>query len=455
MMVSAGKSLLLPSIRFSVRQWHLPRGRSSSTQTSPGKLPGPLYWILATARWPTVCPGWTSHLWQTGWRPQPGLKEDEHLTVKHLVFPREPYCFKIHKDAQYIPKSPTSDGFGDWKPPTTYQISHKMILDTEELARRSAIYASLADSMVASVIAELSPKDKHSKLLREKLAIIQEAQVAAVSSGFASGASHRSTCSRLSPTDASSSLHRRIRTRAKFTDATYVPWDNGRGPLYAFPPFKMVPQFLQKVAQSQGVQMILIAPLQETASWFPNFWTTNNQPLLTQDVTLSDEGIEIRYYRPSNLHAWSGEGPFLGGCWDDVKVPSRIITSSVWIALGEIRSLLHVKKMFRVRSHFSTYIMHLVRDGLLPLTIISHRASVASVLRHWEYDLAADPHIKLLIRAFQLKCPLQWRIMPKWDLQLILSALMSLPFVSEVDDQDSTSDDIIPPKWQNMKQCSC
>ena len=52
----------------------------------------------------------------------------------------------------------------------------------EELARRSAIYASLADSMVASVIEELSPKDERSKLLREKLAIIQEAQVSA---GFA------------------------------------------------------------------------------------------------------------------------------------------------------------------------------------------------------------------------------------------------------------------------------
>ena len=51
--------------------------------------------------------------------------------------------------------------------------------------------------------------------------------------------------------------------------------------------------------------------------------------------------------------------------------------------------------VFWVRSHhFSTYIMHLFRDGLLPLTIISHRTSVASVLRHWVYDPAADPHIK-------------------------------------------------------------
>ena len=60
-----------------------------------------------------------------------------------------------------------------------------MSLDTEELARRAAIYASLAVSMVASVIEELSLKDQRTKLLRENLAIIQEAQVSAVSAGFA------------------------------------------------------------------------------------------------------------------------------------------------------------------------------------------------------------------------------------------------------------------------------
>ena len=57
--------------------------------------------------------------------------------------------------------------------------------------------------------------------------------------------------------------------RAEFMDAMSVPWDNGRGLLYAFPPFKIVPQVLQKIAQSPGVKVILIAPLQETASWFP------------------------------------------------------------------------------------------------------------------------------------------------------------------------------------------
>ena len=91
----------------------------------------------------------------------------------------------MHRDAQYLPKPPADNGFSDSKAPSSYQISQCMCLDTEELARRSAIYASLADSMVASVIEEFSPKDQRSKLLREKLAIIQEAQVSAVSAGFA------------------------------------------------------------------------------------------------------------------------------------------------------------------------------------------------------------------------------------------------------------------------------
>ena len=132
-----------------------------------------------------------------------GLKEDEEVekttlsetlnttssTFKHLIvkqiFPREPYRLMIHRDAQYVPKLPGDSGFSDSKAPLSYQMSHRMCLDTEELARRSAIYASLADSMVASVIEELSPKDERMKFLRKKLAIIQEAQVSAASAGFA------------------------------------------------------------------------------------------------------------------------------------------------------------------------------------------------------------------------------------------------------------------------------
>ena len=108
--------------------------------------------------------------------------------------------------------------------------------------------------------------------------------------------------------------------------------------------------------------------------------------------------------------------------------------------------------VFRVRSHhFSTYLMHLFRDDLQPSTIISHRTSVASVLRHWVYDPAADPHIKLLVRAFRLERPVRRRIMPKWDLHLVLLSLMRPPFASQSEEDGESSDDVIPLKWRTLK----
>ena len=108
--------------------------------------------------------------------------------------------------------------------------------------------------------------------------------------------------------------------------------------------------------------------------------------------------------------------------------------------------------LFQGRSHhFSTYMMHLFRDGLLPSMIISHRTSVASVLCHWVYDPAADLHIKLLVRAFRLEHPVQRRIMPKWDLHLVLLSLLRPPFTSQSEEDGESSDDVIPLKWRTLK----
>ena len=71
--------------------------------------------------------------------------------------------------------------------------------------------------------------------------------------------------------------------------------------------------------------------------------------------------------------------------------------------------------VFRVRSHhFSTYMMNLFRDGYC---------------FQW-----FDNHTQY-----------------KRDLHLVLSALMSPPFVSEFGDQGEISDGIIPLKWQTME----
>ena len=148
------------------------------------------------------------------------------------------------------------------------------------------------------------------------------------------------------------------------------------------------------------------------------------------------------------------KGTFTGSCRYDVKIPTPVIATSVWITLGRFVHFCRTKwwQVFNVRSHhFSTYLMHLFRDGLLSSTTISHRASVASVLRHWKYDSAEDPHIKLLIRAFRRERPVQRRIMPKWDLHLVLSALISPPFTLEVNNRGRISDDVIDLRWRTMK----
>ena len=142
--------------------------------------------------------------------------------------------------------------------------------------------------------------------------------------------------------------------RAEWTDAMSMPWDNGRGLLYAFPPFKMVPQVLQKIAQSPGVKVILIAQLQPAASWFPELMNLSQedliplfvegQDLLTQDVwtgwlrlVTSDRQIYTRGNSPGHPE---GEGSFQGSCQHDFKVPSGIFTANVRIPLVKIRGVL-------------------------------------------------------------------------------------------------------------------
>ena len=236
--------------------------------------------------------------------------------------------------------------------------------------------------------------------------------------------------------------------------------------LYAFPSFKMVPQVLQKIAQSPGVEVILIAQLQPAASWFPELMDLSQedpiplfvegQDLLTQDVWTGDGVTEnVTSDRVETLQAilrakgHSREAAnMMSRCR---RESSQQVYESHW---SRFVAFCRTKRwqVFRVRSHhFSTYMMHLFREGLLPSTFISHRTSVASVLRHWVYDPAADPYIKLLVRAFRLERPVQRRIMPKWDLHLVL-LLLRPPFISQV---GKSSDDVIPLKWRTLNVCSC
>ena len=52
-------------------------------------------------------------------------------------------------------------------------------------------------------------------------------------------------------------------------------------------------------------------------------------------------------------------------------------------------------------------------------------------------------------QGFPAGTSVQRRIMPKWDLHLVLS-LLRPPFISQVEVQGKSSDDVIPLKWQTL-----
>ena len=289
-----------------------------------------------------------------------------------------------------------------------------------------------------------------------------------------------------------------------------VPWDHGRGLLFALPPFKMVPQVLQKKISGpqgrvHGRHVGALGPREGPPVCFPAIQDGPSSMVEDRSVTRSQgdsdrptatgsfmvSRVDGSVPRRSNPAVRRGSNTADSRRLDrrrgdrDLSLPAIKSTSvetlrAILRAKGHFREAAHMMSrslrdsslqvyeshwarfvsfcrskrwhVFRVRSHhFSTYLMHLFRDGLLPVMIISHRTFVASVLRHWVYDPTADPHIKLLIRAFRLEQRVQCRIMPKWDLHLVLSSLLRPPFASECDIQGESSDDVIPLKWRTMK----
>ena len=88
-------------------------------------------------------------------------------------------------------------------------------------------------------------------------------------------------------------------------------------------------------------------------------------------------------------------------------------------------------------------------DGYILSTIISHWTSIASVLQHWKYDPANYPGIRGMLYNFQLPQPVQWKMMPQWNLLFILSALLWPPFSNGA--VDRPSNDVIGQKWGMLR----
>ena len=202
--------------------------------------------------------------------------------------------------------------------------------------------------------------------------------------------------------------------RAEWTDAMSMPWDYGRDLLVRVPVIQDGPA---STAEDSSVT--------RSGGDFDRSTATGSimVPRVDGPIPRRSDSTVRRRSRPTDM--------------------SRIFTTSVF-----------GRETGCQKSSFQHLHDAPLRGGLLPSTLISHRTSVASMLRHWVYDPAADPYIKLLVRAFGLERPVQRRIMPKWDLYLVL-LLLRPPFISQVEVHGKSSDDVIPLKWRTLNVCSC
>ena len=67
---------------------------------------------------------------------------------------------------------------------TQYTMSSQNVLHTEELMRRVAIYSSIIDSLVASILEHI-PKEHRTKIVQEQVRILHKSSNKAVSAAVA------------------------------------------------------------------------------------------------------------------------------------------------------------------------------------------------------------------------------------------------------------------------------
>ena len=81
-------------------------------------------------------------------------------------------------------------------------------------------------------------------------------------------------------------------------------------------------------------------------------------------------------------------------------------------------------------TQLACYLTHLFDRGLAPATIQVHRAAISSVISSPAYNPSEDEVLRCLIKRFHRERPRLVRVVPDWDLSLVLTQLMKPPFVS-------------------------
>ena len=209
-----------------------------------------------------------------------------------------------------------------------------------------------------------------------------------------SGASHRSTCLRHSPTNDSSSLLRRIRTLGPSSRMPcQCPGTTGQreGPPVCIPAIQDGPSSAaedRSVARSQGDSDRSTAGGSFMVSGVDGSVTRRSHPTVRRGSTTADSRCRTDRWGDRDLSLPAIKSTHVETLWailmtkdhsrEAAHMMSRALRDSFQVYESHWARFVSFCRskcwhVFRVRSHhFSTYMMHLFRDGLLPSTIISH-----------------------------------------------------------------------------------
>ncbi|VDI81493.1 Hypothetical predicted protein [Mytilus galloprovincialis] len=213
---------------------------------------------------------------------------------------------------------------------------------------------------------------------------------------------------------------------------------------YMFPPFRLLPKILHKI-QRDLCKTILIAPAWSRQSWFPELLLLCcAKPLclpLREDLLSQFKGRKLHQGLENlHLHAWllSGipsereaflrEQPSVSQDQSDNLQEQFMTPNGLSSVLGVCRSRL-IHSLFTVQQLADFFLYLFEEKGYSPSTIKGYRSAIARTISlSGGSDFGDNEFLSLLIKNFCLNRPRQRRLVPSWDLGLVLKVLQFSPF---------------------------
>ena len=114
-------------------------------------------------------------------------------------------------------------------------------------------------------------------------------------------------------------------------------------------------------------------------------------------------------------------------------VPQRPSTAGLydkqWQAYAQFCSRKAIHPLDSTEATVAEYLVDMFEGGLQPSTIKVHKSAILSVLKHTSPELTESTVIRDCIRRFEIERPRTHRVLPKFDVNLVLWQLLRPPFV--------------------------